>query len=333
MNLKNLLLFAITIIGYNYTIAQNLALNQPTMASSGSSAPAVDGNLGTRWESAATDTEWWYVDLGQIYDIGLVIINWETAYGSVYEIQVSDDASTWMTVYTENAGNGGIDNLPLSGSGRYVRYNGLDRGTIYGHSFWEFEVYEASDPMLDASLSNLTVNGVTVAGFSNTSKEQVILDWSTASEINAAYYSIERSTDATSWKVIGKVNAAGDSQQELHYKHSDDELELFRTGYYYRLKQVDFSGEFDYSPIVFVGFATKKSNFTTYPNPASNVLHVQGTDMVLANFSVYAITGQEVLNKVQITASENSMTIDLSQIAPGLYLLSDGVCKQLFVKK
>ncbi len=126
----------------------NLALNRPATASSVESGTtftanlAVDGSTGTRWSSNYSDPQWLQVDLGAVYSINRVVLNWEAAYGTAYQIQVSNDASTWMTIYSTTTGNGGIDDLAgLSGSGRYIRVYGTTRATQWGYSLWEFEVY------------------------------------------------------------------------------------------------------------------------------------------------------------------------------------------------
>ena len=127
----------------------NLALNQPAFSSSNENGSltanhAVDDNMGTRWSSEFSDPQWIYVDLGDIYTISRVVLAWETAYGSGYSIQVSNDANNWTTIYTTNNSNGGIDDLSLSGSARYVRMYGTARGTPWGYSLFEFEVYGSS---------------------------------------------------------------------------------------------------------------------------------------------------------------------------------------------
>lgn len=125
----------------------NLALNQPAVASSAENssltAPnAVDGHTGTRWSSRFSDPQWIQVDLGATYAINRIVLRWEAAYGRAYQIQVSDDASSWTTIYTTSSGNGGVDDLSgLSGSGRFVRMYGTTRGTPWGYSLWEFEIY------------------------------------------------------------------------------------------------------------------------------------------------------------------------------------------------
>ncbi|MFC8455175.1 discoidin domain-containing protein, partial [Kitasatospora sp. NPDC057223] len=105
---------------------------------------AVDGNTGTRWASAASDSQWLQVDLGSSQSICQVVLNWEGAYGKGYQIQTSADGNAWTTVYTTTTGAGGNETLNVSGTGRYVRLNGTQRGTGYGYSLWEFAVRTGS---------------------------------------------------------------------------------------------------------------------------------------------------------------------------------------------
>jgi hypothetical protein len=65
---------------------------------------AVDGNTGTRWSSAFSDPQWLEVDLGSSQSICQVTLDWETAYGKAFQIQVSPDGSTWTTIYSTTAG-------------------------------------------------------------------------------------------------------------------------------------------------------------------------------------------------------------------------------------
>lgn len=105
---------------------------------------AVDGSAATRWASLeGVDPQWIRIDLGANHTISRVKLNWEDAYGKTYRIQTSADGSTWSDVYSTTAGDGATDDLTVSGSGRYVRMYGTGRGTAYGYSLWEFEVYGA----------------------------------------------------------------------------------------------------------------------------------------------------------------------------------------------
>ena len=123
----------------------NIAQGKPTTASSteNSTFPAsnaTDGNSSTRWSSAFSDPQWLQVDLGQSYNISHVTLNWEAAYGKAYQIQTSADGSNWTTIYSTTTGDGGTDDLAVTGTGRYIRMYGTARGTPYGYSLYEFAV-------------------------------------------------------------------------------------------------------------------------------------------------------------------------------------------------
>ena len=126
----------------------NLALGKPAKASSewaGNVATyAVDGKPEplTRWESNRTDNEWIYVDLGAAYNVNRVKISWETALGQDYQVQVGSPTTSWTTIKNV-VGNAAKTNdwTGLSGTGQFVRILGLKRGTDYGYSIWELEVY------------------------------------------------------------------------------------------------------------------------------------------------------------------------------------------------
>ncbi|MFE6410882.1 discoidin domain-containing protein [Streptomyces sp. NPDC057837] len=107
---------------------------------------AVDGNLtGTRWASRWSDPQWLQVDLGQRSDLSRAVLTWEGAYGRSYQIQASDDGTDWRTLKTVTGGDGGTDELAVTGSGRYVRVLGTERSGGYGYSLWEFQVYGSTD--------------------------------------------------------------------------------------------------------------------------------------------------------------------------------------------
>jgi hypothetical protein len=73
-----------------------------------------------------------------------VILHWEAAFGRAYRIEVSNDNSSWTTVFATSAGDGGTDNVTFPAvTARYVRMLGVTRGTSYGYSLWEFEVFNA----------------------------------------------------------------------------------------------------------------------------------------------------------------------------------------------
>jgi fibronectin type 3 domain-containing protein len=123
-----------------------LSQGKPATASSvqGAGYPAsnaVDGNLSTRWSSAFSDPQWLEVDLGATHTISKVVLTWENAYATAFQIQTSTDGTNWTTIYSTTTGTGGTQTLSVTGSGRYVRIYGTKRATGYGYSLWEFQVY------------------------------------------------------------------------------------------------------------------------------------------------------------------------------------------------
>ncbi|GAA1297325.1 discoidin domain-containing protein [Saccharothrix xinjiangensis] len=122
----------------------NAALNAPVAASSVEgpfvAASAVDGNPGTRWSSAFADPQWLRVDLGVTRQVCGATLNWEAAYATAYQVQVSADGNAWTTVFSTTTGAGGVQNLAFTGTGRYLRLNTTARATQYGVSLWEFAV-------------------------------------------------------------------------------------------------------------------------------------------------------------------------------------------------
>ncbi|GAA1021230.1 hypothetical protein Aple_059600 [Acrocarpospora pleiomorpha] len=107
-----------------------------------SPAAAFDGKAGTRWSSKFSDPQWLAVDLGKSTAIKKIVINWERAYATAFQIQTAAGTSgPWTTVYTTAAGKGGVQTINLSVTGRFVRLYATKRSSQYGVSLWEFQVF------------------------------------------------------------------------------------------------------------------------------------------------------------------------------------------------
>ena len=113
-------------------------------------ANAVDGDSATRWSSGKVSESWIRVDLGAKYVLSQVILSWEAAYATGYQIELSNDDATWVSVYSTTAGDGEIDTIDVSGNtfgaARYVRMKSTAHATQYGASLYEFEIYGVQDP-------------------------------------------------------------------------------------------------------------------------------------------------------------------------------------------
>jgi hypothetical protein len=140
-------LFELQVFGTPTAAGTLLSQGKPVTASSFQdpfvAVDAVDGDPGTRWGSAFTNSEWIFVDLGSSATITRVVLNWESAFATGYQIQTSNSPSgPWTNIFSTTTGDGGIDDLTVSGSGRYVRMNGTQRAlTNFGYSLWELQVF------------------------------------------------------------------------------------------------------------------------------------------------------------------------------------------------
>jgi beta-glucanase (GH16 family) len=175
LSMKTTLNYVLLLLSVTSLYAQNIALQKPTTTSSvranNQGAFAVDGNQFTRWESDWSDPQFLLVDLGSTYTLKRVEIDWEAAYATHYQVQLSNNKQHWTTASNISGSNGGTDVIDLNGaSARYVRMYGTQRTTIggaqYGFSIFEFEVY-GEVATNNASLSNIFLDGVALAAFSS----------------------------------------------------------------------------------------------------------------------------------------------------------------------
>ena len=131
--------FADKVYDVNFALASQ---GSSATASSGNAALAIDGDNGTRWESAQTDDETWTLDMGQARTFSRIKINWEGAYAKEFTLSISNDGESWSNLYTEtNLTQAGWQTIDVDETtARYIQYHGTKRATGYGQSFWEFQV-------------------------------------------------------------------------------------------------------------------------------------------------------------------------------------------------
>ena len=147
-----------------YKNVENIARGKRVVASStdaGSPEEIVDGSEFTRWGSRYSDHEWIYIDLGSRMNVYGVGLNWENAFGKEFKIQISDDAEHWTDAAHERTGKAGKQDIFFDDvKGRYVKVQGIRRGTGYGYSLYEMKVYggeEHQAGLSDVHLIRLTL--------------------------------------------------------------------------------------------------------------------------------------------------------------------------------
>lgn len=157
---------------------------------------------------------------------------------------------------------------------------------------------------------------------------EIHLAWQTATETNSDYFIIERSFDAITFNEIGRVGAAGESQEFVNYNFTDIGI---NAETYYRLKQVDFDGSTDYSDVIKIHATcfedgTEGDILDVYPNPVggegSMFLKVYSPYNETATISIMDITGKIVRSELQdITDGPNLLNFSVSGLAAGAYFI------------
>ncbi|WP_179213328.1 T9SS type A sorting domain-containing protein [Ekhidna lutea] len=168
--------------------------------------------------------------------------------------------------------------------------------------------------------------------FDVSKSDNIILTWATASEINNDHFIIERSEDGSHFYEIGRVDGNGDSNKEIKYEFTD-KFVLSQVEYY-RLKQVDFDGQFEYFEVkrVDTGIESKMSQIIAYPTTVKNgvIQLTSNTPFQIKQITLYNLSGGEAKSLSQNTVQENSLNylVNTADIGKGYYFLkvtaSDG---------
>lgn len=154
------------------------------------------------------------------------------------------------------------------------------------------------------------------------SEGKVMLEWKTTNEVNVKNFEIERSTNGVDFSSIGKTNAFNLSSQINSYRYVDPQP-LFNVGFY-RIKQVDYDGEFTYSAIKTVNFDLPSLSVSIYPIPVSEVLQIKLSKNVnFGRFSLFDLGGKDRSLIVDGTADNTDVISlrNLNALKDGIYLL------------
>ena len=143
------------------------------------------------------------------------------------------------------------------------------------------------------------------------------LNWSTDQELNSSYFSVERSADGRNWYSILRVNAAGNSSAVKNYMAFDNTP--LNGINYYRLKQFDVDGKFEYSIVKSISF-NKVNNIIIAPNPAKDFINISTTknQTTVLNIQLVDVSGKVLKN---VLSSDNRILIGTAGIAKGLYFI------------
>jgi type IX secretion system substrate protein len=184
--------------------------------------------------------------------------------------------------------------------------------------------YAISDLTLSYNVV-LPIELLTFAANYNAGGDNVYLNWSTATETNNHFFTIERSADADDFTPILTMQGAGNSDNTKYYSAIDKGISDLSGVLYYRLKQTDYDGKYTYSKTVAVTIPDNKVK-ALYPNPASsriNIDYYSAAPNQSINYFIYDCTSRKV-SSAQITSTNagiNTITLDISPLPNGIYFL------------
>jgi hypothetical protein len=167
-----------------------------------------------------------------------------------------------------------------------------------------------------SSLNSLPVEFLYVKA--NLEGDRTRLSWATAMELNNSHFEIERSLDGRDFEYLDEELGNGNSNNIIKYEYWDDYLPSNTKMIYYRLKQVDFDGAFEYSPVVFVSNEDGATQMRIYPNPASDHVSVSKPGY---DFDVQ-ILNQGGIVVAQKTGQQDQAQLDLTNVPSGMYIIS-----------
>lgn len=155
-------------------------------------------------------------------------------------------------------------------------------------------------------------------------KEHALLLWKTGTEINNAFFSIEKAFDGLTFNEIGTIPGAGNSNYPINY-HFVDSNPINGINYY-RLRSIDYDGNFETSKMVALDFTETESlnSIFIYPNPisAGEAIHMilPGNEKIC--LEIYYISGTLMQREESIISPESGIySLTLNQYNPGIYML------------
>ena len=161
------------------------------------------------------------------------------------------------------------------------------------------------------------------------------LSWATASELNAEVFELQRSTNTIDFETITTIKAAGNSNTIINYNFNDIDIESNKD-YYYRLKQIDFDGKFEYSNIRIAKLeGNQEITINVFPNPSQNHITIKSNIEDNVSLELFNINGKRILYKENMKVT--NLTLNLESLPSDVYILrihsSDKVYKAIRITK
>lgn len=214
-----------------------------------------------------------------------------------------------------------IGNFESDANTAYTIHNNSANYPVGAYYFFDDVRVEAASPL---PIGLIEFNAVNDGDYVKTT-------WSTSSETNNDFFTVERSIDLENWMALGNVQGAGTSQEENEYLLFDERPLIGQA--YYRLKQTDFDGNSTYSDIR----AVLRSNYQKphiYPVPTWNSITIEADWSKIGTYDIIDQLGNSVLDQINISKGSNEFVrlVDLSALSSGIYYFKSGKDLQKIIK-
>ena len=268
------------------------------------------------------------------FDPGAGTVNLVSA-GSV-DIFVSKSDAAGNFIWAKSMGGTGIDvgySIAIDAPGNVYTTGYFQQTSDFDPSAATASLVSAGNIDIFVSKLGIFVLPVSLSSFEAAkNKNDAYLTWNTATELNSDKFYIERSNDGLLFKNIGQVKATGNSNTNTTYHFSDKNAAINFPGQtlYYRFKQVDIDGKNSVSPVRSVQFKQHLAGIQVYPIPANDVITIQAaTTHVGLTYRITDQTGRQVLSG---RLNNNTTTVNISQLAAGIYFVQAGKLSKEIVK-
>lgn len=236
------------------------------------------------------------------------------------DITINDGISDIITV---SYGSEGGNDQSLARSPDYS-------GSFVQHSTIATNPVDFSPGRLNADNTALPVELLHFTAKAN--NNAAILTWATASEENNAYFDVQRSTDGINFETIGQVEGAGTTYDVQEYTFIDESP--VNGINYYRLRQVDIDGQFEFHKIEVVTINGLKNGVVIVPTQVCNQFDVVFGETIDATveMNIVSVNGQTVKSEV-ININGNHQTINVSELNVGVYFIRMNVNNTIVTKR
>jgi hypothetical protein len=343
-------------IGGNIQVANNLTLSQGVLTTN---ANIIDlGTTGTIYENYPTTLAPSSYVTGNVKATRFIGGGANQTFGGL-GVEINETGGSNLTVVARTTGTA-ISAGAGSSITRYfditpANNNSLNSTLVFhyfdheigGYSEADLELFRSPSPYntwysqtgtVNSSLNTTTKTAITafsrwtlanknsplpvsLLNFSGDCKDKnAYLTWTTASETNNDYFSVEKSLDMIQWNLLGTVDGAGSANNQNIYNYTDFDIENNPT--YYRLKQTDFNGNSEIFDPISVSCRNSYVEFKVFPNPASNTVYCTIVSETAEKIGIEIINTQgSVINHTETSINEgdNKIAIDLTGFESGLY--------------